>query len=321
MSGEIAMTMVKEPIRQQPEPIARKRPWVLIGLSFLGGLSLAVIWSPRLVDRVIAGGIADPIFGGNIGDVDITGSGMAIAFAFVTGVAGMFTACNVAVFSALAPITAHQHTVRKELAALIRPVGLLVLGAVIVSGLYGVLGVIFSESIPQLSNARIGDPETGLRVRSIQSGVVFSLIGIVMLWRGLAYVRAVRNPLAGVFRRYRWAEMLFLGGLIGAFLIGRPFGPFRNLFGYDASTGNPLLGFTTFALQSVGNILGVAVLLVLITLLTRGRFQRWLLGTPGRADRFSAVAFIVAGTFFVFYWGVKLASRAGVLWWPTMPYS
>lgn len=297
------------------------RPWRLVLLSGLAGVILALVWSPQLVDRVIAGGIANPVFGGDIKTVAITGSGMAVAFAFMTGMAGMFTACNIAVFSALAPMAAQRQSMRSQLAILLRPIALLLVGAIIVAGLYGVVGVLFSGDMPQLSNARIGDPKTGLNVRLLQAGIVFGVIGAIMLWRGLAYVRLFRNPLARVFQRHSWAEMVFLGGLIGAFLIGRPFGPFRHLFEYAASTKNPLLGFATFALQSVGNIVGVAAVFIVVMVATRGRFQRWLLNKPGRADRFAAGAFILVGTFFIFYWTVKLAHWAGFLWWPSMPYN
>jgi hypothetical protein len=300
---------------------ARTRNWLLVWYSALAGVVLSVIWSPRLVDRVIAGGIADPVVGGEAADVAITGSAAAAVFAFITGVGGMFTACNVAVFGAIAPMSAREETMSNRLGATLRPIGWLAAGAIVVAGLYGAIGVLVGESMPQLSNARIGDPETGLRVRSIQSAVVFTLLGAIMVWYALAKVRLARNPLAGVFARYRWAEMAFLGALIGAFLIGRPFGMFRNMYEYAVSTDNPLIGFMTFALQSLGNIVGVAVLLLLVTALTKGRFQRWLVQKPDRAARFTASAFVVFGTFFIFYWGVKLGSRAGWLWWPTMPYN
>lgn len=297
------------------------RRWRLVAWSAVAGAILAVIWSPRLVDGVIAGSIADPVVGGDAADVAITGSLAAAVFAFITGVGGMFTACNIAVFGALAPMTAQSQSLGTRISGLLRPMAWLALGAIVVAGLYGAIGVYAGESLPQLSNARIGDPETGLRIRSIQSGVVFTLIGLVMIWYGLAAVRLARNPLEGVFRRHQWAELAFIGALVGAFLIGRPFGMFRNLYEYAASTDNPFIGFLTFALQSLGNIVGVAILLVVVTVLTGGRFQRWLVAKPGRAARFTAGAFVLFGTFFVFYWGVKLGYRAGLWWWPTMPYN
>lgn len=224
-------------------------------------------------------------------------------------------------FGAIAPMSAQSGTLRSKIGAILRPIGWLAVGAVVVAGVYGAIGVLIGEGVPQLSNARIGDPQTGLRVRSIQSGIAFTLIGAIMVWYAMAKLRLVRNPLARTFERRPWTEMVFLGALVGLFLVGRPFGMFRNMFEYAVSTNNVFVGFMTFALQSLGNIVGVALLLVLVTVLTRGRFQRWLLAKPGRSARFTASAFVIFGTFFIFYWGVKLGSRAGWYWWPTMPYN
>lgn len=315
------MTDVK-PLPATGEQLRTARRWTLVGWSALAGAVLAVVWSPRLVDGVIAGSIADPVVGGDAADVAITGTVAAAVFAFITGVGGMFTACNIAVFGALAPMsTSTTSSTGAQLKALLRPIAWVAAGAVVVAGLYGAIGVYAGESLPQLSDARVGDPDSGLRVRSIQSAVVFTVLGLAMIWYGLAAVRLVRNPLGGLFQRRPAAELVFIGALVGAFLIGRPFGMFRNLYEYAAATDNPVVGFLTFALQSVGNIVGVAILLVAVTLLTGGRFQRWLQASPGRAARFTAGAFVLFGTFFVFYWGVKLGYRAGLWWWPTMPYN
>lgn len=291
-------------------------PWRVVLLSTLAGVAMAILWSPSFVDTVIAGGIADPVFGESIADATITGSGMAMAFAFMTGFAGMFTACNIAVFSALAPMTARTSTVRRQVATMVRPVGWLMFGAVVVAGLYGVVGVLFADSLPQLSEGKIG----GVPARLLQASVVFGLIGIVMLWRGLAYAGVARNPLERVTARHPRTEIVFLGGLIGAFLIGRPFPPFRNLFAYAAETHNPVLGFVTFALQSIGNVLGVVLLFVLLTAVTRGGFQRWMHARPGRHARFAAGAFLLVGAFLVVYWGVKLGHWADLFGWPRLPY-
>lgn len=305
-----------------PPQTQTRRPWRTVLISAVFGVVLAVIWSPDLVDDVIAGGIANPFFGaGELDEVPLTGSGVAIAFAFVTGVAGMLTACNVAVFCALAPLSSGRSSTRSMITGLVKPIGWLMLGAVVVAGLYGAFGVLIDGNLPQLSDLRLGDPEEGLRVRAIQSAVVFSLIGAVMVWRGLTYARIARDPLSNLFSRRPAAELLFLGGLVGAFLIGRPYGPFRHMFDYAVSTGDPLLGFVTFALQSIGNILGVALLFVLITLVTRGGFQRWLNGRPGRHATFAAASFVLVGTFFLLYWGVKLGYKADLMWWPEMPYN
>jgi hypothetical protein len=227
----------------------------------------------------------------------------------------------VAVFSALAPMTSQHQAVRGLAITLLKAVGLLLVGAVVISGIYGVIVVLVGENLLQISEDRIGDPVTGTPLRIVQSAIVFGVLGAIMVWRGLAYVRITRNPLDGLFQRRPGSELVFFGCLIGAFLIGRPFGPFRNLLEYAVSTNNPLLGAATLALQSIGNIVGVALIFVLIMVVSRGRFQRWLAAEPGRAARVSAAAMIVAGVFFLVYWTVRLPARLGVMWWPVMPYN
>ena len=119
--------------------------WVVAGAlvawSAVAGAILAVIWSPRLVDGVIAGSIADPVVGGDAADVAITGSLAAAVFAFITGVGGMFTACNIAVFGAVAPMTAQSQSLGTRLGGLLRPIAWLALGAIVVGRLYGAIRV------------------------------------------------------------------------------------------------------------------------------------------------------------------------------------
>lgn len=313
------MTQLQSMPHATIEDETRSARWRLVLFSAIAGLIVAVIWSPRLVDSVIGAAIADPVVGGDARTVPITGGAMALLFAFITGIAGSFTACNIAVFGALAPMSAQSRSFGSRVAQLLRPIGWLALGAVAVAGLYGAVGVYIGESIPQLSSATVGD--NGLRVRSIQSGVVFTLIGAIMVWHGLGALKLVRGPLSNTIQRRPVAELVFMGALVGAFLIGRPFGMFRHLYEYAARTDNPVLGFSTFALQAIGNIVVVSVLFVAITLATRGRFQAWLTATPSRLAKFTAVSFVVAGAFFIAYWGVKLGYRAGLWWWPDMPYS
>jgi hypothetical protein len=299
------------------------RRWLLVTLSALAGLVISILWSADLVDDVIGAGIADPLVGegGSAEEVSITGSVMAAAFAFVTGVAGTFTACNIAVFGAIAPMAADKQTLTGRLREALKAVGWLALGAVVVAGIYGAIGVFIDTWVPQLSDTRIGDPEEGLRVRSIQSAIVFGLIGIALIWRGLAALKLVRWPLQGLFERHPRAELLFMGGLVGAFLIGRPFGMFRNMYAYAGDTNNPILGFLTFALQAVGNIVLVGVLFLALSFGTRGRFQGWLQAKPGRLAKFTAAALIVGGAFFVAYWDLRIGERANLWAWPTMWYN
>jgi hypothetical protein len=320
------MAVDVKPLPQVPMAIPGERvdhAWRTFFLSLLAGLVLAIIWSPDLVDGVIGDGISNNVLGTeDAGEMNITGSILGAAFAFVTGVAGTFTACNIAVFGALAPLSAPEQTMGSRLKEMLKPIGWLFLGAIAVAGVYGIIGVYADTWIPQLSDARIGDPEEGLRYRSIQSAVVFGLVGIALIWRGMAALKLVKWPLQKLFDRRPRAEMVFMGALIGAFVIGRPFGLFRHMYEYAGSTNNPLIGFTTFALQAIGNIILVAALFVAIMLISRGRFQRWLTSKPGRLAKFTAVSLIVGGAFFVAYWDLKLPYRAGLDWaWIVVPWN
>jgi hypothetical protein len=301
--------------RTGPDAGARSTRTVL--LAALAGAAMAILWSPHLVDRVIAEGMAGPILGPDLAEFPLVGAGSALLFALVTGAAGMFTACNVAVFSALAPVTSGVG----GRAAALRAVVALVAGAVLVGGLYGAIGVHLGDVSAQLSSERLGDAETGLPVRMIQAAIVFGLVGAIMLWRGLAYAELVRNPLAGLFARRPWTEQALLGGLVGVFLVGRPYPPFRHLYAYAASTGDSLLGFATFALQSLGNVVGVVLLYALVLAVSRGRVTAWMNRVPGRAARVAAASFVVVGAFLIVYWAVRLPARAGVMWWPVMPWN
>ena len=95
----------------------------LVLLSVLAGLAPAVVWSASLVDSVIGRGISDSVLGTEAEDMAFTGSFMAAIFAFVTGIAGTFTACNIAVFGAIAPMVAQRQSFSQKLLEVLKPVG------------------------------------------------------------------------------------------------------------------------------------------------------------------------------------------------------
>jgi len=103
-------------------------------------------------------------------------------------------------------------------------------------------------------------------------------------------------------------------------VIGRPFGLFRHLCEYAGETNNPLIGFSTFALQAFGNVFIVALLFVLVTVFSKGRIERFMAAKPTRMASFTASSLIVAGMFFIVYWGVKSGARFGWYGWPTLPW-
>ncbi len=116
-------------------------------------------------------------------------------------------------------------------------------------------------------------------------------------------------------------DVFVMGLLIGTFLIGRPFPPFKKMFEFAAAEGNPLLGAGTFVLQALGSIVVMVVLFVLLFTFGGGRFRKWLQASPGRIARFTGGALILAGSFTVMYWVFRVPSIFGYGWWPMAPWS
>jgi len=287
--------------------------WLLVGSVALG-LGLAVVWSPSFVDQTIGENGATTILGYTVTTTPITGVLMAIGFAFVSGLTGTFTACNVAGLSAIAPLSAGRRT---SLPSAIRSLGWLALGTSVVAGLYGAIGALVGPTIPQLSQALVGR----FPIRLMQSMVVFGILGLVLVAMGLAALRKLRIRVPESRGRYASARLVLIGGLIGAFLIGRPFALFVKIFEYAAATHNPALGALVFVLQSLGNIALLALIFLLIAMVGRERLLRWLSAQPDRVARFNAVALLAAGTFLIAYWCVRLPAVFGIGWWPRVPWS
>jgi hypothetical protein len=301
------------PRSSSDDAAALPRTWRLILVSVVAGVAVTVLWSFQLVDSTIGDNVANGLLGYDAKGAAIDGTGMGVAFAFISGLAGSFTACNVAAFSAIAPLSCQ----RRAMGDVLRPLGWLALGACAVAGTYGAVGALVGTSMPQLSDAMTGD----LPVRLIQSIVVFGVIGVVLVWMGLATLRVVPDPLRGLYARRPRAQVLVMGALIGAFLVGRPFPLFHKMFEYAASTHNPLFGGGAFVLQTLGNIVVMATLFVVLSYAGRGAFPRWLGSKPGRVTRFTAGALLVAGTFTFTYWVLRVPAAFGIGWWPSMPWS
>ncbi len=151
--------------------------------------------------------------------------------------------------------------------------------------------------------------------------VVFGLLGLTLVIAGVAATGVVKNPLARMMARRPAIRLTLVGGLIGSFLIGRPFPLFVKMFAYAASTHNPALGAVTFVLQSLGNLVLMALLFLAITAVAGGRVPHWLAVGPERMARFNAVMLVAAGTFLVAYWCVRLPAFFGIGWWPRVPWS
>ncbi|MFC4146125.1 hypothetical protein ACFO0M_07645 [Micromonospora mangrovi] len=310
----MVVTEGKQFVTASPERGAVHRGRIVIG-SVAAGVLLAVLWSFEFVDHVIGDNVANTLLGRDAKATAVGGTVAGLVFAFVSGLAGTFTACNIAMAASIGPMSQASagSATRTGLRSLLRPVGWLALGMVVVSGAYGFIGVLVGDRMPQLSTATAG----GIPVRLWQSMVVFGLVGLAFVYLGLAALGVLPDP----FARRPVARVVTLGAFVGAFLIGRPYPLFNKLFHWAVDSGNPLYGAGAFILQSLGNIVLVSALFALIVLLSRGRAIAWLASSPARTIALTGALLIALGVFTVVYWDVRLPAMFGHGWFPTMPYN
>ncbi|NBE51904.1 hypothetical protein GUY60_10815 [Streptomyces sp. YC537] len=297
-----------------------RRRGLVLGISALVGFLLTVVWSAEFVDQTVGATIADGILGHSAEDTPIAGAAAGVAFAFTSGLAGTFTACNIAAFGAVAPMLGAVGSRWGRLVQALKPLGWMSLGMVTVAAVYGAVVGAVGTSMPQFSQADSLPGE--LSGRSVQSMVVFGVIGLAMLYLGLSALGYVKDPFARIAVRFPHAQTVFMGVLIGGFLIGRPYPLFRHLFRDAAESGNLLYGAAAFVLQSLGNIVIMAVLFLAVAAFAGGRVQAWLTSKPGRLAVLTAVTLIVAGVFTFLYWDVRLLARREIIpWYPIAPWA
>ncbi|MFA7193483.1 MAG: hypothetical protein WC087_01015 [Candidatus Paceibacterota bacterium] len=289
--------------------ISRKQKTLIVVGSVLLGFLISVFWSASFVDSDLGDPIANNLLGYDAKTTPITGIIMGALFAFVSGLAGTFTACNICAFSAIAPLSSGK----RSTGSVLKPLGFLSLGLIVVAALYGGIGALIGSNLPQLSTEQLSN---GMPVRLLQSVVVFCLIGITYIIWGLGTIKVIPNPFSKFFAKHVWAAPFIMGATIGAFLIGRPFPLFRKMFEYAASTHNPFYGSLAFVLQGIGNIIVMAVLFLILFYGTGGRFEKWLNAKTNRVVILTAVLLIVSGTFFLSYWGPRILARNNIVSWP-----
>lgn len=291
-----------------------RRRVLLLVLSLLGGLLIAYVWPSTLADDEIGFRTASQLLGHDVKDTPLSDVVAAVLFALVSGLAGSFTACNVAVFGTVGPLLGQiSLTRRQRLTHALRPLGWMAAGMLPVSAAYGVLVGLVGTHMPQFSMAQTH----GISPRIAQAMIVYGVLGLFMLALGLAAAGLIPDPLAALSRRYPNAPLVLIGVLAGAFLIGRPYPLFRQA----AEEGNPLFGAVAFSLQSIGNFLVMAVLFLLLSYGLSRPVQRWLATKPARVATLTASAFLVAGAFTVIYWDIRMLGKFDHIWFPTAPWN
>lgn len=297
---------------------ARRGRIVLV--SVLCGFALTVVWSYEFVDQVIGDNVANSILGHDAKATPIDGTVAGMVFALVSGLAGTFTACNIASFGAMAPcLGTVENNRRTRVTHMLKALSWLSLGMLAVSTIYGAAVGLVGTRMPQFSTAQIA-PGT-LPPFLVQSMVVFGVIGLSMCYLGLAVIGFVPDPFKPAAKHFPQVHMVFIGVLIGGFLIGRPFPLFRQLFRDAAESGNALYGAAVFSLQSVGNIAIMAILMLIVGLLLPGRASQSLAAKPSRLTAITAIFMLSFGVFTVLYWDVRLLATLQVLpWYPIAPW-
>ncbi|PZG48274.1 hypothetical protein C1I98_12615 [Spongiactinospora gelatinilytica] len=305
------------PVSRSPTPAVALpgRPWRVVWISAVAGFLLSVVWSAQFVDQTIGANVAGTILGRDAAEAPIAGILSGVVYAFTTGLAGTFTACNIAALGAVAPMLGERSSALARVRETLRPLGWLCVGMLALSGVYGAVVGFVGTAMPQFSTA---SSASGLVPRNVQSMVVFGLIGLVFVYLGLASLGVVLDPLASVSRRLPNARMVLMGALIGGFLIGRPFGLFRKLFRDAAESHNPLYGALAFMLQSAGNIVIMALLFVVLALGLGDRTRRWLAARPQRVALITGAIFITVGVFTILYWDLRMLAFRDVIWYPVL---
>jgi hypothetical protein len=299
---------------ERPVPFNRT---AVIVVGVLAGLAMAVLWSYTFVDDVIGQNVAAGLLGHDARSSTI-GTGLGGAFyALVVGLAGTFTACNIAAFGAIGPLLAGTDTAGSRMRLALKQVGWVSAGLLVVAAVYGAVGAAIGPGLWQLSAHTVGNH---VPVRIVQAAVIFTVLGLAFIWLGLAAAGAVPDPLAPLAARWPHARLLVMGGLIGGFLVGRPYPLFYRLFQEAAERRDVQFGAAVFVLTALGNVLLMVVIYLLLAAFG-GRFLRGLAERPNHVAVIVALALLIGGSFMVFYWGVRLPARFGYGWFPAMPWS
>jgi cytochrome c biogenesis protein CcdA len=289
-------------------------PLVTRGLYALGavivGVTIAGFWNYKLVD----GFGRDVVAANTIGNADVlaksfTSNGMmfGVIFAAVAGLAATFTACNCVVFAMLPGLACSTDKKASRKAAL-RSLGLFTLGVLVVAVAYGIYVGTLGSGVTAF-NAR---PQ-----RLQQAETVFTVLGVVLIaWSVLefGFLHRITDRIPAGFRAFVSApttRATIMGLMVGFFAVGRPYPIFRDLLLYAASAHNPIYGAVVMSVQGLGQIAVMVAIFLLAIWLFGPRLTRWVQQKPNQPSLITAIALMVGGSYFVYYWGIALVYNLG----------
>src|SRR6266540_3281021 len=123
-------------------------------LGIVVGFLLTVVWSAKFVDSTIGDNVANTMLGHNAKAVPITGVAAGILFGFVSGLAGTFTACNIAAFGAVAPLMGGSGSRWGRAARTLKPLAWMSVGMIAVSATHDALPIyVVGTRMPQFATA------------------------------------------------------------------------------------------------------------------------------------------------------------------------
>lgn len=286
-------------------PRARTVAGVLVAV--VAGVLVAVLWSYEFVDDVVGGSITRLVLGADRAvDPGLVG---ALVFAVAAGLAGTFTACNIACFASIGPLAARSGSTGASRGALVRhaagQLGWLALGMSAVAAVYGAVVIAAGDRAPMLSDATVA----GMPARLAQASAINVLFGL-----GLAVVAS--RYLAGRPSRSRLG-VLGLGALLGLLVVGRPFPMFREVLDHVVAAG-PLAGTGMLVLVVLGNLAVVAVVYLAFVAVAGPALQRFVLRHQRGVLRVSGLLLLALAAFSVAYWGLRIPAMFGLGWFPSV---
>jgi sulfite exporter TauE/SafE len=295
-------------LRQALGP-GRRLAWIVGAIAI--GTVIAGLWNYHLAD----GFGRDVVAANTVGDTSVLstmfgqlGLTFGFAFAWVAGLAATFTACNCVVFAMLPGLAATGDRAASRAAGL-RALATFAAGVILVGASYGVFIGFLGPNGAQAFNTN--------EVRLAQAQAVFTVLGTVMLIWGLIEFRVLDglvnrlSPLTRAFFSQPQVRAGFMGLLVGAFAIGRPYPVFRDLLNYAAAAHSPIYGALLMMLQGVGQIT-VMVALFLILLFVFGKpLSRWVRSKPHQPVLVTAIALVAGGSYFIYYWNLSFLFNIG----------